>query len=496
MAAERLSLCDFHINKRCNTMKRREFINTGAFAAAVAAMPNIVMSGSKEKVRMGFIGVGNRGTQLLHIFMMNPKVEVTALCDIYEPYLKRDESAFDPKFFEWGLRGRVPNFHKKDGSLKNQEAVIAQRVKDGTCKLYKDYKALLADKNVDAVCIATPDHWHAIMTIDAVKAGKDVYCEKPLTATVAEGRAMVNAQKSSDQVVAVGLNRRGCVPYQKLKKELDSGKYGTVRLGRAARVSNIFPNGIGKCPASEPPKGFDWDAWLGPRAYRPYKYTTAPYFFRWHTDFSSQMGNWGVHYLDAMRWMMGESAPCAITAVGGKYCTPDSDSEIPDTMTSVFEFSSGKMLEFNIFEGTFARPVQSGSVKGELELSSGDAQILASQSAWEIKPVGYREFANDPVNKFKPVRYEHKEALLDDGSAASCTSNVINDFIDRCLDRNPNVLCSLEEGHRSTCFAHLANIAHKLGKRLEWDGERERFTNCDEANTMLHYSYREGYRLG
>lgn len=477
-------------------MERREFIKSGVMATGAMAVPNILgAQGSKNRVRMGFIGVGNRGTQLMHIFMKNPLVEVTALADVYEPYLRRDDSAFDPKFLEWGLKGRLPAFRNRDGSLKKQEADLAARIKAGTCRLYKNYKELLADKNVDAVCIATPDHWHAIMTIDAIKAGKDVYCEKPLTATVAEGRAMVNAQKNSKQVVAVGLNRRGCVPYQLLKKDLDGGKYGLVRLGRAARTSNIFPNGIGKCPPCNPPVGMDWDAWLGPRAYRPYKYTIAPYFFRWQVDFSSQVGNWGVHYLDAMRWMMGESAPCAVTAVGGKYYSPESDATIPDTMICTYEFSSGKMLEFNIFEGGLTSPIFRGEVKGELELSSGDAQIIASQSGYEINPVRRREFANDPVNKFKRKVYEHKEALLDDGSAESCTKNVINDFIDRCIDRNPQVLCTLEEGHRSTSFAHLANIAYNLGKRLEWDAETERFTNCDEANKLLHYDYRKGYSL-
>ena len=144
-------------------MQRRDFIRSGAMAAGVMAVPNMLRAqGSKARVRMGFIGVGNRGTQLMHIFMKNPLVEVTALCDIYEPYLKRDESAYDPKFFEWGLKGRIPSFHQKDGSLKPQEAALAARIKAGTCRLYKDYKALLVDPNVDAVCIATPDHGWAL----------------------------------------------------------------------------------------------------------------------------------------------------------------------------------------------------------------------------------------------------------------------------------------------------------------------------------------------
>ena len=472
-------------------MERREFIKAGVLTAGAVMAPNILKAGSREKVRMGFVGVGNRGTQLLHIFMKNPKVEVTALCDIYEPNLRRDDSAFDPKFLEWGLKGRLPNFRNRDGSLKKQEVELAARIKSGACKLYSDYKALLADRNVDAVCIATPDHWHAIMTIDAIRAGKDVYCEKPLTATVAEGRAMVNAQKGSDQIVAVGLNRRGNDAYRELKKAIDTGAYGTFRTGRAARVSNIFPNGLGHCPPCDPPKGLDGDKWLGPRAYRPYKYTTAPYYFRWHVDFSSQVGNWGVHYLDAMRWMMDERAPRSITAVGGKYYTPGSDAEIPDTMFCIYEFASGKVMEFNVFEGGRSNPIR----QGELELASGDATIFASQRGWDIVPSKSKEF-NNPVKPFEPQKYVFKEALLDDGSAESATKNVIGDFVDRCLDRNPAVLCPLEEGHRSTCFAHLANIAYKLGRRLEWDADAERFTNCDEANKLLHYAYRDGYKLG
>lgn len=473
-------------------MQRREFLKVGGAVGAAVVAPSILKAvPGLQKIRMGFIGVGNRGTQLLHLFMNFPDVEVTALCDVYEPYLRRREADFDPNFLKWGLKGRLPIFTDKDGSLHRHERTIQERVANGSCRLYGDYRKLLEDRNVDAVCIATPDHWHAIVTIDAICAGKDVYCEKPLTATVHEGRRMVEVEKAHRQVCCTGLNRRGCVPYQMLKKEIDSGRYGTFRMGRAARSSNIFPNGLGKCPPCDPPKGLDWDAWLGPRAMRPYKYTTAPYFFRWHTDFSSQVGNWGVHYLDAMRWMMGETAPCAVTAVGAKYFTPDSDSEIPDTMICTYEFASGKILEFDVFEGGLSRPV----FKRELELSSGDAAVYADQSGWEILPVRYREFNNDRTQKFQPKAYVHKEALLDDGSAASCTNNVIRDFLDRVKDRG-TCLCSLEEGHRSTCFAHLANIAYRMGQRLEWDSAAERFTNCAKANEFLHYDYRAGYSLG
>jgi hypothetical protein len=153
------------------------------------------------------------------------------------------------------------------------------------------------------------------------------------------------------------------------------------------------------------------------------------------------------------------------------------------------------MMEFNVFEGSYARPIPSGVVRGELEMSSGDAQVISSQKGWQITPVGGREF-NSRKAPFKAKVYRNEEAMLDDGSAESATKNVIGDFLDRCIDRNPNVFCTLEEGHRSTSFAHLANIAYKLGKRLEWDAEREVFTNCNEANELLHYKYRDGYALG
>lgn len=454
-------------------LNRRNFLLGSAASAAIAgcttakAAPRTLAKG--EKANVAIIGLGIQGrTALLPQFLnqYDRGAQVTVCCDCDK--VRREDGA-----------KRVDDYYKK-----NKKNVPP-------CKAVADFRDVLKDPMVDMVCIATPDHWHAYMAVEAMKAGKDVYCEKPLTSTVFEGRAMVNAQKGSGRVVQVGLNRRGSGAYRKLKALIDSGKYGTFRVGRAARVSNLFPNGIGKCPPCRPPAGFDWDKWLGPRPWREYKYTTAPYFFRWHEEFSSQMGNWGVHYMDAMRWMMDETAPCAITAVGGKYFL-DHDATIPDTMEVTYEFPDRKHIHFMIYEGGSARPIH----RREAEFIGSDGCIYSDERGFDIAAhKNRREFNNPKQPVFKDVNYVHDEARLDDGSSGSSTTTLIRDFLDRVKDRG-EVLCPLEEGHRSTCFAHLANIALRVGQRLEWDAKAERFTNCEEANKLLHYSYRDGYSLG
>jgi predicted dehydrogenase len=461
---------------------RRDFIAKSTLTASGIALGiNTLNSaeinkivGANDKIRMGFIGIGNRGSQLLELFMQNKDVEIAALCDIYEPYLQRDRSTVDPRWLQ-NLAGQVPQMGEKFETKP---------------VLYNDYRKLLENKNIDAVCIATPDHWHAIMMIEAVKAGKDVYVEKPLTQTIREGRTMVNVWKDSDRVVAVGLNRRGNEVYQKLAKEIPAGKIGQVTMGRSARVSNLFPNGIGKLKAEQPPKDFSWDMWLGPRASRPYQYNMAPYYFRWWGEFSSQMGNWGVHYMDAMRWMMGEVAPVAISAHGGKYVL-DHDGDIPDTMQVTYEFASKKMISFSIFESS------GGDIfpYGEIELRGTKGNLLASQDGYKIIPSKKGQFQNWKEKELiKAEEFSIPSGDLKDGSNAVATANVIRNFLD-CIKSRGIPLCTLEEGHRSTSFAHLANIALATGKRLQWDPDKELFTNSEEANKMLHYEYRKPWKL-
>jgi predicted dehydrogenase len=459
---------------------RREFIvKSAAVSAGLILGGNALASsktkriiGANDKIRVGFIGIGNRGSQLLALFMQEPDCEIAALCDIYKPYLLRDRSLVDPRYLA-DRSGQVPQMGEK---------FTAKPV------LYDDYRKLLEDKSIDAVCIATPDHWHANQMIDAVRAGKDVYVEKPLTATIKEGRAMVNAQKETGRVVAVGLNRRGNEVYQKLAKKIAAGEIGKISVARAARISNMFPNGIGKLKPEEPPRDLNWDMWIGPRAFRPYQYNIAPYMFRWWSDYSSQMGNWGVHYMDAIRWMMGEVAPSAITAQGGKYVL-DHDGDIPDTMQVTFEFASKAMISFNIFEAS------SGEMfpYGELELRGTKGTVLASQDGYRIIPATKGQFQKwDKLIEGEEFNVPSSE--LTDGSNAYATGALVHNFLE-CVRSREIPLCPLEEGHRSTSFAHLANISLAMKQRLEWDPANERFTNSEQANQLLSYEYRKPWKL-
>jgi predicted dehydrogenase len=204
---------------------RRRFLKDSTASTAAIALGLHVMGatetraarGPNEKIRVGFIGVGNRGTQLLDGFLQQDDVEVAALCDVYEPYLMRDYSKVDKKLLT-DLGGRVPKMTEKLG--------------DNVAR-YKDFRQLLDRKDIDAVVIATPDHWHAIMAIMACQAEKDVYVEKPLSITVVEGRKMVEAAKKYNRVVQVGLHRRSSRQYLQAVEETQAGKIGKVTVGRA-----------------------------------------------------------------------------------------------------------------------------------------------------------------------------------------------------------------------------------------------------------------------
>jgi predicted dehydrogenase len=327
-----------------------------------------------------------------------------------------------------------------------------------------------------------------LQTIHAIQAGKDVFVEKPLTITIREGRMMVDAEKNSKQIVAVGLNRRGSINYQRLAREIQAGKIGKVTCAFASRINNMYPNGIGRCKPEAPPKNFNWDAFIGPRPYRQYQYNIAPYFFRWWSDYSTQMGNWGVHYMDVIRWMMNETAPIAISAHGGKYIVDD-DRDIPDTMHVTYEFASGAIVTFSIFEASSGRFLPYGDV----EMRGTKATLFASDGGYKIIPTTRGQFQTwDKLTDAE--EYSEAEEQLADGSSRNSTLNLVRNFLD-CTKSRKAPLCTLEDGHRSTSFAHLANIALATQQRLSWDPDKEVFTNSKEANKLLHYKYRKPYAI-
>jgi predicted dehydrogenase len=439
-------------------VSRRSFTQaTGALVGLAAAAPSAAsyarIVGANERVRLGFIGVANRGGQLMDAFAEHDDTEVLALCDVDARTLRRSLEKAEQQ----------PNASSDIASVK-------------------DFRRVLDRGDIDAVVIATPDHWHAIQTTMACDAGKDVYVEKPLSITVVEGRRMVQSARRNQRVVQVGTHRRSSTLYAELARRTTADEFGKICLSRAYRVSNMFPAGIGKQAPQAPPAELDWDMWLGPRPRRPFQETIAPYRFRWWHLYSSQMANWGVHYLDAIRWCTGELAPASVCAMGGKFVVDD-DRTVPDTMEVTFQFASGRLAVFGQYEssGNAVLP------QGEIEFRGTLGTVLVNANSYKVVPERGGQFQD------RQPRSEPEEVEASGGNANLTAAHARN-FLD-CVRSREKPHADVEVGHRSTTFSLIANISLMVGKRLEWDAEKEQFVNDDQANQLLHYEYREPWKL-
>lgn len=445
------------------TITRRTFAKVGATAAAVsltAAQTSQVL-GVNQRIRVGFIGVANRGRQVLDAFLDHDDMEVAALCDVAQSTL---EAA--------GKR-------------------VADKRPGGNVDLYRDFRKVLDRKDIDAVVIATPDHWHALQTIWACHAGKDVYVEKPLSITIHEGSKMVEAARRTKRVVQVGIHRRSSKLYARAADFVQADKLGKVTVSRCYHLSNMYPTGIGKASPSDPPQDLDWDLWLGPRPARPFQATIAPYKFRWWDPFSSQVANNGVHFIDLIRWMTGDEAPASICAMGGRFAVDD-DRTIPDTMEVTFQCPSGRLLIFGQYEanGNPALPQP-----GYCELRGTQGTAYMKDDLINIIPERGGQF-QDHKPRMEPIQLKEGEGSLatTGNKNLSLTSQHARNFLD-CIKSRDLPAGDVEIGHRSTSFSLLANISLATGLRLEWDAKQERITNNDQANDLLHYEYRKPWRL-
>jgi predicted dehydrogenase len=431
-----------------STENRRSFIRrAAAVSAGWTALSASQVFAANDAIRLGCIGVGNRGSQVIDAFLATKRADMkfVAVCDIFKPYLDRAKKRL------------------------------------GNVDCYEDFRELLDRKDIDAVVVATPDHWHAIQTIDACKAGKDVYVEKPLSITIREGRRMVEVARQTHRVVTVGTHRRSSRVYAKLAELTAANTFGKITVGRCYRISNMAPHGIGRSKPSDPPADLNWDLWLGPRPARPYQDNIAPYKFRWWDLYSSQMANWGIHYVDAIRWLTGEIAPASVCAMGGRFAVDD-DRTIPDTMEAILEFASGRLLIFGQYEAS-NNPAMP---RGELELRGTNGTAYVDGSIIDGIPERGGQF-EQPKPRMKPIHLTISEP---DPTIAHASN-----FLD-CVKSRKRPAADVEDGHRSTTCSLLANISLATRSRIEWDAQKEQCIGNEAANRLLHYEYRAPWKLG
>jgi predicted dehydrogenase len=422
-------------------------------AAALAHAPS-----ANEKIQLGLIGAGSRGNQLLDSFLRQHDVEIVAIADVDDRHAGE----------------ACERIKKEKGNIPHTA---------------RDYRAMLDRKELDAVIIATPDHWHALPSIQAVMAGKDVYVEKPVAHNVAEGQAMLRAARKTGKIMAVGTQQRSSSHFQKAVEIVRSGKLGKVFWVQTWNYENISPTGLGRYPDSEAPSSVDYERWLGPAPQHAFNPNRFHLLFRWFFDYAGgMMSDWGVHLNDIVIWALNSKGPRSVYTTGGIF-TSDDDRDTPDTMQVVYEFPECT-LTYSMRKGNGLK--QNGHDYGILFCGT-DGSLLLDRRGFEVipdhvvLPYGIKLVHGDrPIRK---IGLKPEKAKGVDGQDPH-----VRNFLD-CLKSRALPTCDIEIAHRSTNTCHLGNISYKLGRKLEWDAEAERFKNDPEADALLTREPRKGYEL-
>ena len=430
---------------------RRVFIrNTAITTAALGLVPTLsgALAGCapSDRINVGLIGCNGMGFADLTAFLDHPQVECLALCDIDESVLNRRAADVEK------IRGKKP------------------------ANLYKDWRKLIDNKDINVVIVGTPDHWHCLQMIAACEAGKDVYCEKPIGRTIEECNLMVNAAKRNKSVVQVGQWQRSDPHWQDAVNFIQSGKLGKIRLVRVFSYQGWCPS-IPVRPDEPVPAGVDYDMWLGPATKRPFNRNRFHFTFRWFWDYAGGlMTDWGVHLLDYALFGMNVTTPKSVMAMGGKYGYPTDACETPDSLQTIYEFDGFNVMwdhAIGINDGAYGRNHGLGFV-GE------NGTLVIDRDGWEVIP--------EEVDGKKRMEV----VPLKNGTGKGLNNHVTN-FLDCVGKRNPNTNASVEIGAHIAKFSALGNIAYRTGKKLIWDGTK--FTNDTDANNFLIPNYREPWTL-
>lgn len=428
------------------SIDRRRFIKTSVAASAASlAFPRIhTVSAQSKKYRTALIGSGWWGMNILRTAMEAGESKVVAMCDV-------DENQLNPAIAEVNkLSGDQP-------------------------KKYKDYRELLDREKPEIVIVGTPDHWHPLQTIAAVRAGAHVYVEKPICHTINEGRAMVKAAREANRVVQVGTHRR-VSPHNKSGMEfLKSGKAGQIGMVRAF-VHN--GGGPGKpTPDGEPPPGLDWNMWCGPAPLRPFNKTMHPKGFRQHLDYANgTLGDWGIHWLDQILWWTEEKYPKKVFSIADRHIKRDS-STAPDTQVASYEFESFTAVwEHRQYAGNNAEKTLPQQAVGCYFYGTEGTFHMGWLDGWTFYPAdSKKQIIHEDARLNKPDDQNIRELWMD--------------FL-QSIKAGKRPVCDIETGQRSTNMSLLGMLSAKLGRSIAWDGEKEMIVGDPEANKLLSRSYR------
>jgi predicted dehydrogenase len=370
---------------------------------------------------------------------------------------------------------------------------------------YQDFRRVLDRKDVDAVFVSTPDHWHAPIAIMACQAGKDVFCEKPLSHTLHEGRMMVAAARKYDRVFQTGSQQRSATHFQKVVDLIHRGHIGQITEIECWNEENDTPEGAGNPPDSAPPAGLDWDLYLGPAPQVPYNRNRYIWHYRWFWDYSGgMMTDWGAHHMDIIQWAMKVDGPLSAAAAGGRFCLKD-NCQTPDTLMTVFEYP-GFIVRYSVRMGNSRR--LEGRPNG-IAFYGTNGTLVVDRGSWEVVPENAPRFPNDydrvaawlqTGNVAQPAGFDRGirtparprcEALSESGLKIdpACQEAHIENFLD-CVRTRRRPVADVETGYRSVSACHVGVIAYRLGRKVRWDAQSESFPGDREAQALMTKKYR------
>ncbi|CAK7084575.1 MAG: Inositol 2-dehydrogenase/D-chiro-inositol 3-dehydrogenase [Parabacteroides sp.] len=432
-------------------LSRRNFIRHSASAiAAGLVMPSLLNEnnvfartvGANDKINVALIGCKNMGWADLSDFLLHPEVDCVALCDI-------------------------------DRNILGEKASELEKLRDKKASLYSDYRKLLDRKDIDAVIIGTPDHWHCLQMVDACAAGKDVYVEKPIANSIAECDAMVAAAKKYNRVVQVGQQQRSGNHWHEMKRYIDSGK-----LGKIARV-NVWANFnyatiLSPVPDGSVPAGVDFETWLGPAPKRTFNEKRFHGLWRMFWDYGGGlMTDWGVHLMDMALWGMNvKGMPNRVISSGGNFAYPDNYAETFDTLSVIYEFDDF-LIQWSNIAGTETGPY--GRNYG-VEFKGTNGTLVANRESWEVYP----EQNKIEAIKSMPNYQDHKDH--------------VTNFLNCMKSREMNTACTIDNGSLCAKYAHLGNISARVKSALIYDDVKRTFNNA-EADKLVKPVYRKPWKF-